>query len=529
MPPPLFRSNYHYQTDVLLRNDRRIDSAPSTPDHPRMKQLLLAVLTLLAACLVSCGSGASSSETLPPDGGLPNAATSDAGGLPDASTSDAEGLPDGATSDDGGLPDAGVDPPQRVFFIGNSFTLQGPIPDIVDQLAVAAGFPDPTIEFRAVGGQSLTFHRNDDSAEGAVAKVEEGWDVVVLQDFSTRPTDAGDPAAFKDDATYFHDLARTANPEARVILYETWARRFNHPIYPGTYDDPADMQAQLRTHYIDAAESYIPANTTLAPNVVVAPVGDAWETQLASGEPPKLHGDDDYHAGPVGQYLNALVSYATIYGTKTVGLPPIGVSPDVAATLQAVADATTGNTADYPGTGPPAFPVGETAQVDFGSLAAPFWPQVTVNGASQPLVTTRNSTTTAVVSTFGFGGDQTGGLATNDLNWPDNVTADTIWVGSFDSHAAALAQQGTVRLGGLPDGSYDVRIFASRTGDDNGNGRLTRYTIGDQTRDLDAQDNTANLVEFLVETGGTIDLQVAVSPAGSARFGYIGALEITRR
>lgn len=100
---------------------------------------------------------------------------------------------------------------------------------------------------RAIGGQTLEGHRADTAVEGAPSIVGEGWDVVILQEFSTRPTDAiGDPAQYKEDATYFHDLALTAQPDAQVILYETFARRASHPYYPGTFTDPADMQAQLR-------------------------------------------------------------------------------------------------------------------------------------------------------------------------------------------------------------------------------------------------------------------------------------------
>lgn len=167
------------------------------------------------------------------------------------------------------LADSGVDAddfeaPNDIFFVGNSFTFGGPVPVLVHDLAVYAGFPEPNVEYRALGGRSLRYHREDETEAGAPARVAEGWDVVVLQDFSTRPTDSiGDPEGFKEDATWFHDLARESRDHCRVILYETWARRFNHGIYPGSFADPADMQAQLRMHYFDAAENYIPLHATM--------------------------------------------------------------------------------------------------------------------------------------------------------------------------------------------------------------------------------------------------------------------------
>ncbi|MBW2258162.1 MAG: hypothetical protein JRI25_26670, partial [Deltaproteobacteria bacterium] len=39
--------------------------------------------------------------------------------------------------------------PGRILFIGNSFTLGGPVPDIVDLLANDAGWADPDIETSA--------------------------------------------------------------------------------------------------------------------------------------------------------------------------------------------------------------------------------------------------------------------------------------------------------------------------------------------------------------------------------------------
>ena len=59
--------------------------------------------------------------------------------------------------------------------------------------------------------------------------------------------------------------------------------------------------------------------------IVVIPQPDAWEHQLAMGEPPRLHADDDWHASRAGQYLNALVIYSTIYGRRTRGLVPLYV------------------------------------------------------------------------------------------------------------------------------------------------------------------------------------------------------------
>ena len=423
------------------------------------------------------------------------------------------------------------DPPADIFFVGNSFTLGGPIPLLVQDLAVSAGFPEPRVDYRAVGGRTLEWHRSDADPDSAPARIAEGWDVVVLQEFSTRPTDAIGPAErFKDDATFFHDLAIGSRPNARVILYETWARREGHSLFPVTFDDPGDMQAQLRFHYFDAADRYIPMVAMETPNVTVAPCGDAWERQLAGGEPPVLHAGDDYHAGAAGQYLNALVIYSTIYEHSALGLAPIGVDPDVARQLQETADATTGSTRPPPALGDPVFPVGQVVRIDVGPTAADWPTLLSASDATGALTTDDGEPTTAAATSATFDGVQTGGLGANDFGWPADVSADSLWVGSFDGHDAALGRSATVRFRGLPAGTYELTLFASRTGDDGGNGRLTRYRVGDQERDLDPVDNSGRTVTFEASPDdlGELDLSIAVSPDGAGRFGYLGALVLTR-
>ena len=115
-------------------------------------------------------------------------------------------------------------------------------------------------------------------------------------------------------------------------------------------DGPAQMQAQLRNHYSDAAERYVPRFATVSPGetVEVARVGDAWELQLGRDSDLKLHGPDDYHASAAGQYLSAAVLFSTVFDRSARGLPAINVSSRTAARLQITADAVTGQGARLP-------------------------------------------------------------------------------------------------------------------------------------------------------------------------------------
>lgn len=499
---------------------------------------VLALALVLVACSGSDGADATTSSTS--SSGVDTTTATGAGGAAGTGGGEVGGAGGSGVGGEGGAPWTGVptDRPLRLLFLGNSFTHQGPIPHLVRDVAASVGWPAPEVVYNAPGGQSLDFHRNSTTSVG---HVDDGnWDAVVLQDFSTRPTDnIGDPAGFKNDATWFYDRIKAATPTAEVILYETWARHPDHGFYPNSFSDPLEMQAQLRTHYHDAADNFIPQNATFNPatDVRVAPVGDAWENHLAEPNALRLHGGDDYHAGFRGQYLNALVLYATIYGVVATGAAPVnGVSAAEAQQLQAAADATTGITQLPPTFAVPPLAVGQTIQVDFGPTvtADPDWNGVNdcTNGGAADMVDDTGATTGVDLTiTEAFTGANSNGEPNNGLGYPSTTSDDVCWVGSFDGHAAALLEQAVVVIDDLDAGTYEVVLFASRTGDDGGNGRLTRFTYDGQTMDLEAADNTSTVVTFsglIPDASGRITLTVDVSPAGAARFGYLGALILTK-
>ncbi len=258
--------------------------------------------------------------------------------------------------------------PRNLLFYGNSFTLGvgsteaesfGGVPEVVRQLAIAAGFPAPRVENAAVSGQSLAWHLANNTAvitdPADFAEVPDfQWDAVILQEYSTNPTHIGDPPGFRTDALTLFGLVRGHSPGARAVLYETWARGPGHsfyfgnpPLFPG---GPAQMQQELRANYELAREDLAAAFG--ADSVAVASVGDAWE---ATGW-ADLHADDIYHANTRGTYLAGLVLFGTIYGQRTTaGLPKLFASLTAAeaAELQAVADQflPPGRPFDYDGDG----------------------------------------------------------------------------------------------------------------------------------------------------------------------------------
>jgi len=424
----------------------------------------------------------------------------------------------------------------RLFFIGNSFTQGGPVPSLVDRMISGAGFPRPHVEDSAYGGYSLAQHRKTKSSVDGVAKGN--WDYVVLQEYSTGPTDsAGNPASYKSDATWWYDSMKAKSPKGWAVLYQTWARHKDHSIYPKTFKDPAEMMAQLRKHINDAAKNYIPKNAKASPknHVKVAPAGDAWERHLKEKTPLRLHASDDYHAGKNGAYLNAAVIFSTLTGCRAKGLPELGLSPADAARLQASADATTGAKGIPPGPPPPDFPVGSVVRIDFGSqqTGANYWNNVTThNGSLKNARTAKGKITTMdLAMTDNFTGRNTAGVANNKLGWPPSVTSDTLYCGSSSGHSAGMKAPGAFELRELAPGNYKLELFASRMGKDGSRDRLTRFTANGAIRDLEAASNADKLALYknlLVGSSSKIQVKVEVSPAGNGRFCYLNALVLTR-
>lgn len=424
--------------------------------------------------------------------------------------------------------------PKNIFFIGNSFTYYGPLPTFVESMAHYAGFADVHIEYRAIASATLTQHKNDTAADGAPARLKEGWDAVVLQDQSTRPTNSGDPTGFYNDVTWFYDYIKNINNNTRVYLYETWAWRYDATeLFPSRFATPAQMQAELRFHYNEAANNYVPthAQHAVVPPITVVPVGDAWELDLQNGEADgRLHDADSHHPSALGQYLNALVFYSMLFDRSAQGMLPLGgITQAQAAHLQNIADSITKKT----GTGNSthlALSAGSTFLIDIGPLKIDGWVSLKNGETATDIPTETGQPSSIDVSVSGFKGEQTGGATTTNFGWPENVSRDSLWIGSNASREEGLKSEGNVVFRNVPAGNYKLEIFGSRDGDDEGMGRVTRFTVADKFVDLETSDNTNRTVTLAAapDKNGVILLRVTVSPNSTSKLGYLGIIKLTK-
>jgi hypothetical protein len=205
--------------------------------------------------------------------------------------------------------------PQKILFIGNSYTYYNDLDAVVKKLAASA---KPAVELHTVplveGGATLEKHYSDPKTQSVLSKVK--WDFVILQEHSMRPV---------EDTASFFEYARKMEAEvekqgAKPVFFMTWAR-----------EHKPEMTSSLDKAYTQMGREL---------NAYVAPVGLAWAASLKANPEIKLYDEDKSHPNVHGTYLAACVFYATLTGRSPVGLSNAGleeVTAENAKALQEVA------------------------------------------------------------------------------------------------------------------------------------------------------------------------------------------------
>jgi len=203
--------------------------------------------------------------------------------------------------------------PQRVLFIGNSYTGVNKLPEVFLEIVKSSGRTSPVVKSSTPGGRTLKQHLG---IAGSMKLVDEGgWDVVVLQGQSQEPAiaekDESVRKEFVESAAELCRRVRAKSPKAKIYFYETWARHADYWSAAKKGADvganPKEMQERLRKWYGVVAKDN---------GATFVPCGDAWELNYASTSPLRLHTKDHSHPEFVGTYLNALIFFGKIYGVK---------------------------------------------------------------------------------------------------------------------------------------------------------------------------------------------------------------------
>eukprot|EP00971_Amphidinium_carterae_P206176 4091541-Amphidinium_carterae.2 len=161
----------------------------------------------------------------------------------------------------------------NVLFIGNSYTTKNDLPGAVAYMCEGFG-QKVNVETQAEGGSTLERAAKGPAAARCKDKV---WDVLVLQEQSTRPVD--DPAAFKEYARALHAVALQKSYWLQTILFSTWTKKGGSlPQQERLHRSHEECAQELRVGHAD---------------VRVAPVGLAWH--MALGSEVDLYADDGAH------------------------------------------------------------------------------------------------------------------------------------------------------------------------------------------------------------------------------------------
>ena len=239
------------------------------------------------------------------------------------------------------------------LFIGNSYTFggaenairqNGGVPKLVD-LVAASKARQLSSMMLAVGGKDWGYHIKMPATDLALGLKK--WDWVVLQDHSIQATHIGNVEAFYHDGETLYRDIRQRSPQAKVVLFETWARQKGHSMYTGvstpqSFVDPTQMLGEIEKNYTELdrrLEDLDPGD-----QVELAPVGAAFARCIAKYPEINLYWTDKHHANARGSYLAALVIYETIFQESAKGATReffgITLSPDEAGKLQEIADET---------------------------------------------------------------------------------------------------------------------------------------------------------------------------------------------
>lgn len=158
----------------------------------------------------------------------------------------------------------------HVLFIGNSNTVRHNVPELVAQ-AAATDHVWLEVAMAAANGARLVETAQIPELEPVLTR---GWDVLVLQDFSTTCLRAIDRLGA---LWAMRRLVRLARPET-VLLYPNWAFPLRHRIYreggarfSKIPDNPTDFAARIIDFYGSVAQKEgwhrVPVTETLFPDM----------------------------------------------------------------------------------------------------------------------------------------------------------------------------------------------------------------------------------------------------------------------
>jgi hypothetical protein len=223
----------------------------------------------------------------------------------------------------------------RVLMVGNSYTAG--TWQAFQEFAAADAQVSLTLQVATRGGwTTLDHYQNRQSLayqNGSYSLLDllqlEAWDYVVIQEQSTRPSQAYlgnvvERNQFKRGMLNLDTVIKREAPTAEVVYFQSWPRNYGNSYLQSYFsNEPAQMHQATAAAYAQAAAA------TGADSVHV---GTAWNYSMHQNPGLTLHKSDGSHPNAAGGYLAGAMFYAYLYDLNpvgnsfTAGLPAADVS-----------------------------------------------------------------------------------------------------------------------------------------------------------------------------------------------------------
>lgn len=228
---------------------------------------------------------------------------------------------------------------KKILFLGNSYTHYNMYPLQLKQIAWSEGH---FIEGHAFLSGGYTF-KNHMSTKECMETISIGdYNIACIQDQSLSGAIVGteDEGTIVKDTKKISNIIRTSSPDARIILENTWGRKFgNNKLgkkyeflnekYPERFASYEAMQNALNEGFKKSAEVAF---------LELALVGQAWSIVRQEHPELELYYKDGHHPSMLGSYLIATIEYLTIYKTPfTEKVSNCAIEPETAKYIRSVA------------------------------------------------------------------------------------------------------------------------------------------------------------------------------------------------
>ncbi|MFC2134209.1 T9SS type A sorting domain-containing protein [Bacteroidota bacterium] len=194
----------------------------------------------------------------------------------------------------------------KVLFIGSSLTAFNNLPGMFDSLAADSG-RDVLVVNGAIAGQNLTDHLSIISTMERLN--QENYDYIILEN--------GDYGLIYDETkqgvwntidTYI-EMIHSHCTTTKIIIFMDWAMK-NGLLHDGNYYSYETFTQMIYDATMQMAQ---------AKNLIVAPIGYAWDIIVKTMPQYELYAPDNGHPSASGSYLGACVYYSVIFQESIEG------------------------------------------------------------------------------------------------------------------------------------------------------------------------------------------------------------------